>query len=337
MVRAGREKLELGGNPAVSDIATGTRLTEDIRASAKAPRKRRAGRLHIHRDGVWGYLFLLPWFVGFFCLTVGPMLASLYLSFTKFDLLGAPKWIGAENYVTMFKHDPQFMASVKVTLQYVVLSVPSELIAALLVAVVLNRALRGMDFYRSLFYLPSLLGGSVALAVLWQQVFGQSGLVNHALSYIGITGPNWTSNPDTSIYTLVTLHVWQFGAPMVIFLAGLRQIPQDYYDAAMMDGAGVLQRFFRVTLPLLTPIIFFNLVLRLIHSFLAFTPAFVISNGTGNPANSLLFYTLYLYQQGFGSFHMGYAAAMAWVLLTVVAGFTALNFALSRFWVHYES
>jgi multiple sugar transport system permease protein len=289
-----------------------------------------------HADTLWGHLFLGPWFIGFFVLTLGPMLVSLYLSMTDFDLLTAPKWVGLDNYVRMFTDDPDWLDSVRVTVVYVVVSVPLQLAVALLVAVLLDRGLRGMDFYRSVFYLPSLLGGSVAVAVLWQRVFGDDGLLNQALGYVGIDGPAWISDPDTSIITLIVLHVWQFGAPMVIFLAGLRQIPAVYTEAATVDGANAAQRFFRVTLPLLSPIVFFNLILQLIAAFQAFAPAFVVSNGSGGPANSLLFYTLYLYQQGFGNFHMGYASAMAWVLFVVVALLTGVNFALSRYWVHYE-
>ncbi|MGH3741943.1 MAG: carbohydrate ABC transporter permease [Micromonosporaceae bacterium] len=301
-------------------------------------RTHRAGaRRRRRRDPLWGYVFLLPWLLGFVGFTLGPMAASLWLSFTSFDLFTSPEWIGLQNYVRMFTEDPQFIQSLKVTSIYVVLGVPLELGFALLVAVVLNRGLRGLDFYRSIYYLPSLLGGSVAVAVLWRQVFGGDGLVNYLLALVSIEGPSWVSDPDYALYTLVVLHVWQFGAPMVIFLAGLRQIPQEYYDAAAVDGAGRLVQFLRITIPLLSPVIFFNLVLRLIHSFQAFAPAFIVSNGTGGPVDSTLFYTLYLYQQGFERFQMGYAAALAWVLVVLVGGITALNFLISRYWVHYQN
>jgi multiple sugar transport system permease protein len=180
-----------------------------------------------------------------------------------------------------------------------------------------------------------LLGGSVAIAIMWRQIFSLDGVVNQILGFLGISGPSWISNPDYALYTLVALAVWQFGAPMVIFLAGLKQIPQDLYDAASVDGAGVVSRFFRITIPLLTPIIFFNFVMQIIGSFQAFTSAYVVSGGEGGPADSTLFYTLYLYQEGFTNFQMGYASAMAWVLLLIIAVATGFAFYSARFWVHY--
>ncbi len=289
------------------------------------------------RNALPGYLFLAPWLAGFVLFTLGPTLVSLYLSFTDFDLLRAPQWVGAANYQRMFSSDPKFWASVSVTLTYVVLSVPLKLAFALAVAMVLDRGIRGLSIYRAIFYLPSLLGGSVAVAILWKQVFGYEGLVNEFLWFaFGINGPSWISNPATSLYTLVLLSVWQFGSPMIIFLAGLRQIPRDLYEAASIDGATRRQQLTRITLPLLAPVIFFNLVLQTIEAFKAFTPAFIISGGTGGPVDSTLFYTLYLYQQGFAYFRMGYASALAWVLLLTIAAFTALTFFSQRFWVYYE-
>jgi len=283
-----------------------------------------------------GYLFLLPWLIGFFGLTLGPALISLYLSFTDFDMLQSPRWVGMANYVRIATADPKFSAAMHVTLTYVVFSVPFKLTFALLVAMALNRGLRGLTFYRAIFYLPSLLGGSVAIAVLWRQLFASDGLVNAALSHFGIEGPSWISHPNYSIYTLVALSVWQFGSPMIIFLAGLRQIPQDMYEAASLDGASKFRQFYKITLPLLTPVIFFNAVVQTIDAFKAFTPAFIISGGTGGPINSTLFYTLYLYQEAFGNFRMGYASALAWILVLIIAVFTAFSFLTSRYWVHYD-
>src|SRR5262249_43446804 len=194
---------------------------------------------------------------------------------------------------------------------------------------------RGLPLYRALFYLPSLLGASVAIAVLWRQLFAGNGLLNHFLALFGIKGPSWISNPDYSLYTLVALSIWQFGSPMVIFLAGLRQIPKDVYEAARIDGANRRQQFLSVTLPLLTPVLFFNFVVQTIDAFKAFTPAFIISGGTGGPIDSTLFYTLYLYQEAFAFFRMGYAAALAWILVIIIAAFTAFSFLTSRYWVHY--
>jgi len=283
-----------------------------------------------------GYLFLLPWLVGFFGLTLGPALISLYLSFTDFDMLQSPRWVGAANYVRIATADPKFSAAMYVTLTYVVFSVPFKLTFALLVAMALNRGVRGLPIYRAIFYLPSLLGGSVAIAVLWRQLFASDGLVNAALATVGIHGPSWISHPSYSIYTLVALSVWQFGSPMIIFLAGLRQIPQDMYEAASLDGASKFRQFYKITLPLLTPVIFFNAVVQTIDAFKAFTPAFIISGGTGGPINSTLFYTLYLYQEAFGNFRMGYASALAWILVLIIAVFTAFSFLTSRYWVHYD-
>lgn len=282
------------------------------------------------------YLFLTPWLLGLFLITLGPLLASLYLAFTDYHLLGTPEWIGLDNFRRMFTEDARYMASVGVTLRYVFISVPLQLAFALFLAVILDKGVRGLSIYRSIYYLPSLLGTSVAVAILWRRVFSRDGLFNQALAIFGIEGQSWIGNPDYALGTLIILNVWTFGSPMIIFLAGLRQIPREYYEAASVDGAGAFSKFLRITLPLLTPVVFFNLVLQLIGAFQAFTPAFVVSSGTGGPADSTLFYTLYIYQQGFTNFNMGYASAMAWVLLVVIAAFTALAFASSRYWVHYE-
>lgn len=286
------------------------------------------------RRSVPGYLFLLPWLIGMVGLTVGPMLLSLYYSFTDFGLFNVPAWIGLSNYSELFD-DPRYLQSLKVTGLYVLVSVPLEMVFALAVAVLLNRGLKGLAVYRALYYVPSLLGGSVAIALLWQQIFGSDGLLNQVLALVGIEGRGWISEPGTALWTLVLLRVWQFGAPMVIFLAGLRQIPEEVLEAAAVDGASRWQRFWRITLPLLSPVVFFNLVLQIIGAFQAFTPAYIISGGKGGPSDSTLFYTLYLYQQAFGNFRMGYGAAMAWVLLVIIGAFTLLNFVLSKRWVFY--
>jgi multiple sugar transport system permease protein len=283
-----------------------------------------------------GYMFLLPWFIGFFGLTIGPIITSLYLSFTHFDLLTAPRWAGVDNYVRMFTNDRNFVASMRVTMFFVIFSVPLKLAFALGVALLLNRGMRGLPLYRALFYLPSLLGASVAIAILWRQIFAGDGLVNQFLGLFGIVGPSWISNPNYSLWTLIVLSIWQFGSPMIIFLAGLRQIPQDMYEAASLDGAGKWRMFWKITLPMLTPVVFFNAIIQTIEAFKSFTPAFIISGGTGAPINSTLFYTLYLYNEAFSFFRMGYASALAWVLLAIVAAFTAFSFLTSKFWVHYD-
>ncbi|WP_285241363.1 carbohydrate ABC transporter permease [Arthrobacter sp. G.S.26] len=279
--------------------------------------------------------FLLPWFVGMLLITIGPMIASLYFSFTDYNLLRAPSWVGLDNFEQMLT-DTRLHKSLGVTFAYVLIGVPALLVVALSLAMLLNRGIRGLPFYRSVFYLPSLLGGSVAVGVLWRQVFGTEGLVNQFLALFGIDGPGWISNPSTALTSLIMLHVWSFGSSMVIFLAGLRQIPEELYEAAALDGAGRWAQFRNVTVPLLTPIIFFNLILQIINSFQTFTQAFVVSGGTGGPADSTLFYSLYLYEQGFGRLNMGYASAMAWVLVMIIAVFTAVNFYFSKRWVFYS-
>ncbi len=283
-----------------------------------------------------GYLFLLPWLVGFFVLTLGPTLASLYYSFTNYDLLTPPEWAGLANYKYAFFNDARLRSAVAVTFTYVLWSVPLKLAAALALAIVLDRSVRGVGIYRAIFYLPSLLGASVAVAVLWRQIFGADGLVNQLLALVGIHGPAWVTHPDYALSTLVALAIWQFGSPMIIFLAGLRQIPQDLYEAASMDGASWWRQFVKITLPLLAPVIFFNLVLQTIEGFKAFTQAYIISGGTGGPIDSTLFYSLYLYEEAFANFRMGYASALAWILLVIIAIFTAIAFGTSKYWVYYE-
>ncbi len=292
-----------------------------------APGKRR-------NENLAAYGFLAPWFIGLAFITAGPLLASLYFSFTDYNLIGDYGWVGLENYQRMID-DERLHSALRVTFVYVFVSVPLQLALALALAMVLDRGVRGLPLYRSVYYLPSLLGGSVAIAILWRQVFGAEGLINQVLAFFGIQGEGWVSHPDYALGTLIVLNVWTFGAPMVIFLAGLRQIPAMYYEAAAVDGAGPMRRFWNITVPMLTPIIFFNMVLQFINAFQTFTQAFVVSGGTGGPSDSTLFYTLYLYLRGFGSFDMGYASAMAWLLLLIIGGFTAVNFIASKYWVFY--
>jgi multiple sugar transport system permease protein len=288
------------------------------------------------RRSLVGYAFLSPWLVGLVGLTLGPTLASLYLSLTKFDLLSPPRFVGLGNYTDLLT-DARYWQSVRVTFTYVLTEVPIKLGAALLVALLLNRSLRGISLYRAAFYVPSLLGGSVAIAILWRSIFGSEGIVNDGLMLLGWADPPpWLVDPRTALYTLVLLGVWQFGSPMLIFLAGLRQIPRELYEAAAIDGAGRLASFWRITLPMLSPVIFFNLVLQMIGTFQTFTPAYIVSNGQGGPVDATLFYALYLYQQGFARLHMGYAAAMAWVLLLAIAAITFVTFRSARYWVFYS-
>lgn len=292
-------------------------------------------KLKMNSQARVAYLFLTPWLIGFIGLVLGPMIISLVLSFTKYNLLNPPTFVGLDNFKTMFQ-DKNYIDSVKVTLTYVFISVPTSLIAALGVALLLNKGLKGLGIYRTAYYIPSLLGGSVAIALLWKNLFGVDGLVNKFLAYFGIVGKGWVSHPDYALYTLIILSTWQFGSSMVIFLAGLKQIPGELYEAASVDGSGKVRTFWNITLPLMTPVLFFNLVMGIINSMQAFTSSFIVSEGTGGPINSTLFYTLYLYQRGFSYFEMGYASAMAWVLLIFLAVLTSIVFVTSKYWVYYE-
>ena len=287
------------------------------------------------KEGIAGYLFLLPWLVGFFGLTLIPMIASLYFSFTQYDMLTPAIPVGLKNYESLFA-DGRFINSLKVTFKYVIVSVPLQLAFALLVALMLKKNRRGVKVYRAMYYLPSLFGGSVAVSILWRQLFNKEGVFNQILAVFGIEGKNWIATPSSALNTLIVLAVWQFGASMVIFLASLKQIPEDYYEAATLDGAGKIAQFFRITLPLLTPMVFFNIVMQVINAFQSFNSAYIISNGSGGPLDSTLFYSLYLYIKAFNHFQMGYASAMAWILLLIIAVVTGLMFLFANFWVFYD-
>ncbi|QAY59069.1 sugar ABC transporter permease [Microbacterium protaetiae] len=292
-------------------------------------------RARARRETLAGYGFLIPWLVGFFGLTLVPMVYSLYLSFTKYNLFAAPKWIGLDNYVRLFTNDPNFVQSVWITLIYVFIGTPISLAAALAVAMLLNYRDRGAGFFRSAFYAPSLIGASVSVAIVWRAMFSTDGPVDAALNSIGIHLGGWIGNPAMVLPMMILLHVWQFGSTMVIFLAGLKQVPKELYEAAEMDGAGAWRRFTAVTIPMLSPVMFFNLLLGLVGAFQVFASAYIISNGTGGPAGMTNFLTVYLYKRGFSDGQMGYAAAIAWVLLVVVALIAFILFRTQRSWVHY--
>lgn len=283
------------------------------------------------------HIFMIPWFLGTALITLGPMLASLVLTFTNYRLVGKSKFTGFENYQHLVT-DARLVQSLKVTFTYVLIGVPAALIIALAVAVLLNKGIPGLSFYRSVYYLPSLFAGSVAIGVLWRQVFGAEGLVNKLLAVFGIAGHSWVGDPKTALAAIILLHVWTFGSSMIIFLAGLRQIPAYLYEAAALDGCGKWKQFTHVTVPMLTPIIFFNLIMGIINGFQNFTQAFVVSGGQGGPTDSTLVYAIYLYYWAFGGGkNMGYAATLGWLLVLIVGVFTALNFALSKKWVHYDA
>ncbi len=292
-------------------------------------------RAHGRRETMSGYGFLVPWLIGFLGLTVGPMLYSLYLAFTKYNLFTDPEFVGFDNFVRMFTDDPNYLQSVQITLVYVLVGTPIKLAAALGIALLLNYRNKGSGFFRSSFYAPSLIGASVSVAIVWRAMFSTGGPVDSSLSIFGIELGGWVGNVALVLPMMILLAVWQFGAPMVIFLAGLKQVPAELYEAAEVDGAGALRKFWSVTIPMLSPVIFFNLLLETINAFQVFASAFIISNGSGGPAGMTNFYTVYLYKRGFADLQMGYAAAMAWVLVIVVAIIAFILFKTQKSWVHY--
>lgn len=287
------------------------------------------------RENLAGYLFLLPFLLGLITIVLGPLAGSLYLSFTDYAAFGAPNWIGFENFLRAFD-DQRMWDAARVTATYVLTAVPSTVVFALLLAIMLNRGVKFLAVYRAVFYVPSLIGGSVAIALLWRQVFGAEGILNRLLQLLGYDyGQSWIGTPSTALWTLVVLQAWQFGSAMIVFLAGLRQIPQSYYEAASIDGANRLQQFFYVTLPMLGPIILFNVVMSMIGAFQAFNSAYVVSGGSGGPADSTLFFTLFIYQEGFVNFDFGYASALGWMLIIAIGTATALLMISTRRWIHY--
>ncbi len=303
---------------------------------ATPPKQKRQAKSNWGQNNLVGYLFISPWLIAFFLFTLIPLLASFFLSFTDYNILSNDwSFIGLENFDRMFNGDRRYWRSVEATVKYVVFSVPLRLVFALGVAMLLNTPRRGVGFYRAAFYAPSIVGGSIAVAVMWREIFGSDGLVNFVLALLGVEGPNWLGRPETAIWTLIILAAWQFGSPMLIFLAGLKNIPKQLYESAEIDGANAFQRFLRITLPMLTPIIFFNLIMQLISGFMVFTQAFIITGG--KPLDTTLFYALYIYRRAFENFEMGYASAMAWVMLAVIAILTAIVFRSSSYWVYYES
>jgi multiple sugar transport system permease protein len=289
------------------------------------------------REDIAGYLFISPWLIGFFAFSIIPIFFSFYFSFTDYDILASPVFSGLANFRRMVK-DPMFWKAVRVTFHYAFVSVPARLVFAFFVAALFKRASRMIRVYQAAYYLPSLVGGSIAVAVMWRRMFMSDGVVNLFLRSIGINSTvSWIARTDTALWILIILAIWQFGSSMLIFLAGLRQIPQTYYEAASIDGAGGVSQFFNITLPQMTPIIFFNLIMQLINGFTVFTQAFIISGGKGDPQNSTLAYALYLYLRAFTYYEMGYGSAMAWVLVLIIAVFTGIIFKTSDRWVYYES
>ena len=285
-----------------------------------------------NREDTAGIMFTLPFTVGFLFFMLVPMAISLYYSFCKYDILSAPKFIGLQNYINMFS-DPTFWQTIKVTFFFAFVSVPLKLVFALLVAMLLLKNTKISGFYRAVYYLPSIIGGSVAVAILWKRMFAIDGVINKLLAGVGINcSISWLGDTKTAIWVLILLAVWQFGSSMLIFLSSLKQIPTALYESAMVDGANGVYRFFKITLPLLTPTIFFNLVMQMINGFLAFTQCYIITQG--KPMNSTLLYTVYMYQQSFEFYNTGYGAALAWVMLLLIGLITLFLFATKKFWVY---
>jgi multiple sugar transport system permease protein len=298
-----------------------------------SPRAHRSGGL-ARRETLTFYLLISPWLLGFLIFVLGPMVASLFFSFTRWDLLSPAEFIGLDNYQKMFSRDPLFWQSLKVTAIYTAVYVPIELAGGLVLALLMNQKLRFISAFRTIYYLPSVLPG-VAFVVLWMWILHpDAGLLNTLLSYVGIQGPRWLADPDWALSALLMMSLWGLGRSMVIYLASLQGIPQHLYEAAAIDGAGRWHAFWRITLPMLTPTIFFNLVLSIISTFQTFTSAFVATDG--GPLDSTLFYVLYLFRQAFQFFNMGYASALAWILFLVILVLTLLIVRSSSRWVYYE-
>lgn len=292
-------------------------------------------RQRLDSDQVSGYLFILPFITGFLLFTVFPMLASLILSFTEYDMLSEPVFVGIGNYRQLFLKDTLIYKTLYNTIFFAFASVPLKLAFALIVAMLLVRPNRITSVYRAMYYLPSMVGGSVAVAVLWRRMFAGDGVVNALLKGLGFSGTiYWLGNERTAIWTLIILAVWQFGSPMLIFVAGLKQIPSSLYEAARVDGANRIHCFWKITLPMLSPTIFFNLVMQVIGALTAFTQCFIITNG--KPLDSTLFYAVYLYRQSLTYGNMGYGSAMAWVMVIVIGILTAIIFKTSDKWVYEE-
>ncbi len=285
-------------------------------------------------EALTGILMASPWILGFLIFVAGPMIVSLYLSFTRWDLFTAPRWIGLRNYEQLLFRDARFIQSLTVTTIYAFVSVPLQVSLGLVLATLLNQKIRLLGFFRTVYYLPSVIGG-IAVAVMFRWIFGtQFGLINSMLASFGIQGPSWLGDPDLVLVSFILMSMWGAGASMLIYLGALQGIPTELYEAADVDGAGSLAKFFRVTVPMMTPVIFFNMVMGIIGGLQEFVLPFVMTNG--GPANSSTFLVLYLYRNAFELFKMGYASALAWLLFLYIMGLTILVIRSSSMWVYYE-
>ncbi|MBM7565081.1 ABC transporter permease subunit [Paenibacillus sacheonensis] len=305
---------------------------------ASAVKKRRMG-LQERKEARQGFIFVSPWVIGFLVFTAVPLLFSLYASFTNYDITSRQDWIGTRNYTNMFFHDPLFWKSLHNTLYYVVFSVPLTTLGSLLLAVMLNQKIPGMKVFRTVFYLPSILSG-VALYILWQMLLTPgSGLINVMIGWFGVDGPAWLVDPVWTKPAIILMKLWSVGGGMLLYLASLQNVPEQLYEASEIDGAGPIRRFWHITVPMITPVLLFELITHLIGGFQIFQEGYVMSNdmnAPGSPVNSLLFFNLHMFLKAFKVYDMGYAMAMAWFLFVVVIVLTVANMLLSKYWVHYE-
>ena len=289
----------------------------------------------LDNEKVAGYVFILPFIIGLLVFTVVPFFTSLYLAFTDYNVLSPAKWIGLENFKRMFFEDKHFWNSVWITFRFALIQVPIKLLVSLGVALILSRSTKLTSVYRAAFYIPSLMGGSVAVALTWKQMFAYKGPINAMLMALGMQPVKFLNDPRITLYVLIGLGIWQFGSSMLIFLAAIKNVPASYHEAAIVDGAGPVRRFFAIVLPMITPIFFFNLINQTIGAFQAFNSSYLITQG--GPMNSTLYYAVHMYNRAFTNYEMGYGSAMAWFMLLVIAAFTALIFRSSSAWVYYES
>ncbi|MDY3920017.1 MAG: sugar ABC transporter permease [Candidatus Limivivens sp.] len=295
--------------------------------------KKKKIRAYRKRD-YQAFIYLAPWLVGLCVLQLYPFLSSFYYSFTDYQITSKPVWNGIQNYITLFTADSEFITALWVTIKFALLTVPGKLILALAVAVFLNRNLKGINLIRTLYYVPSLFGGSIAIAMLWKVMFMDNGVINSMLAAIGITGISWLGDPKVALVTICMLEIWQFGSSMVMFLAALKQVPSSLYEAASIDGAGKVKKFIYITLPQITPIIFFNMIMQTINALQTYTSSAVITNG--GPLKATYVMGLKLYKEGFSYFKMGYASAISWVMFALILVVTLLLFRSSSSWVFYE-
>ena len=304
-------------------------------SQAKAAAKRPVSNM-TRRQNRYGYGFIMLWLIGLFVFTLIPMLFSLFLSFCKWDIvtgLSTIKFIGLENFQKIFD-DRKFYKALEVTFKFCLISIPFYQIASLLVAMLLNMRIKFMRTFRLIFFLPSIIP-TIASSMIWTQILGKDGLINQGLALIGIQGPAWLNTPSTALYGLILMGVWGIGNTIIIYLSGLQGVGEELYEASSIDGANSFQRFFKITLPMISPTIFFNVVMAVISSFQYFTQAFVMTEG--GPLNSTLFYNLYLYTKAYKELKMGYAAALAWIMFIIILFFTLLVIKSSSFWVYYQN